>query len=414
MPITRRGGYYFGDFLKKEILSAADGICRSLSDITNLNSFIIDKNNLSFPCGCFCCDNCSLKCNAINTHLYGLNEACRWGGKYIYYCALGLVFCISPIVEDDECVGGIAIGPSVMGDYDDTVFSLDDKNTHEGIIRSLPCITTSQASSVSEILRHLAVSVSDSSASVSVSHISNDYVLNKLYEEKLSNDAYSYPIKYESQIHDLIAEHDQEGALALINELLGHIFLSGYFSFEDMKTRITELIVVLSRSSIDAGGNLNELFLFNNSYIQEIERCDDTDALYRVSGAIIHKYTDYIFNFSHIKYSDSVYKAVRYIREHISDKISINDVCSHVYLSRSSFCKIFKEQTGKSIFDYINYIKIKYAKRLLSDKSIPLVDIALLCGFEDQSYFTKVFKKYTSMSPKKYRDGTVIGNITKK
>ncbi len=392
--------------MKSDIFSGISDACVHLSDVTGINSFAIDKSNHSFPCGCSCCNNCAFDCDVANTHLYGLNESLRWGGKYIYYCSLGLAFCISPVTEDDECIGGIAVGPAVLGDYDDTVFTLDDKSTHENFIRTLPSISTTKINSVSEILRRLATSFSKNSVSVSVSHISNDQILNKLYTENSTSESYSYPIKYETQIRELIAERDRDNVLALINELLGHIFLSGHFTFEDKKTRITELIVVLSRASIDAGGNINELFNFNNSYIQEIERSTNTESLSRTSAAILHRYIDYIFNFSHIRYSDSVYKAIRYMRDHVAEKITIHDICSHVYLSRSSFSKIFKEQTGKSIFDYINFLKIKYAKRLLADKSIPLVDIAMLCGFEDQSYFSKVFKKYTSVSPKKYRDGT--------
>lgn len=394
--------------LKSDVISGLNDLLKHIEGVTGITGFAIDKSNLSFPCGCFCCDNCPHHCDVINTHLYGLNESLRWGGRYIYYCSLGLAFCISPVADDDECIGGIAVGPAVLEDYDDTVFSLSDKASEEGFIRALPCVTTSRLNSISELIRHTAVSISKSAVSVSVSHIGNDHILNKLYESDGKNESYSYPIKYENQIREFIAERDRDNVLALINELLGHIFLSGHFTFEDKKTRITELIVVLSRASIDAGGNINELFNFNNSYIQEIERSANTEALSRVSAAILHKYIDYIFNFSHIKYSDSVYKAIRYMREHVSDKITIQDICSHVYLSRSSFCKIFKEQTGKSIFDYINYLKIKYAKKLLADKSIPLVDIAMLCGFEDQSYFSKVFKKYTSVSPKRYRDGTIL------
>ncbi|HEY8501002.1 MAG TPA: helix-turn-helix transcriptional regulator, partial [Clostridia bacterium] len=53
---------------------------------------------------------------------------------------------------------------------------------------------------------------------------------------------------------------------------------------------------------------------------------------------------------------------------------------------------------------YLNYIRIEMSKKLLSDPSIAIVDISNLVGFEDQSYFSKVFKKMTGQSPKKFRE----------
>ena len=63
-----------------------------------------------------------------------------------------------------------------------------------------------------------------------------------------------------------------------------------------------------------------------------------------------------------------------------------------------------KEETGENISSYINKVRIDRAKLLLADQNISLVDVAALTGFEDQSYFTKVFKAITGQSPKKYRE----------
>ena len=85
-------------------------------------------------------------------------------------------------------------------------------------------------------------------------------------------------------------------------------------------------------------------------------------------------------------------------------KISLEDVAKHVYLSRSYLSSIFKEETGQSLFAYINQVRVEKSKLYLLDNNVALVDVAALCGFEDQSYFTKVFIKETGLSPKKYRD----------
>ncbi len=216
--------------------------------------------------------------------------------------------------------------------------------------------------------------------------------------------SYDYPVGYEKQIHELIANRDRDGALALINELLGCIFLSKRFDVVGMKARLAELSVILSRAAVDAGGSLQDALRLNDKYIGAIIGCKDAESLERVSSEALHSFTDGIFDLGEIKLSDSVRNAVRFMREHVGEKISVDDVCRHVFLSRSSFCRIFKAQTGKSIADYINYIKVEYARKLLDDRLVPLIDVSMLSGFADQSYFTKVFKKYTGTTPKQYRE----------
>ncbi len=75
---------------------------------------------------------------------------------------------------------------------------------------------------------------------------------------------------------------------------------------------------------------------------------------------------------------------------------------SKTYLSR-----IFKEKTGENISSYINKVRVDRANLLLSDQELSLVDVAALTGFEDQSYFTKVFKSTTGQTPKNIRKTAV-------
>ena len=84
--------------------------------------------------------------------------------------------------------------------------------------------------------------------------------------------------------------------------------------------------------------------------------------------------------------------------------MSLNDISGHTKLSVSYLSKVFKDETGTSINSYINQVRIENAKLLLLDERIPLSEVAYLSGFEDQSYFSKVFKKITKVTPGKYRE----------
>ena len=85
-------------------------------------------------------------------------------------------------------------------------------------------------------------------------------------------------------------------------------------------------------------------------------------------------------------------------------KIALEDVAEHVFLSPSYFSKIFNEELSSNFSKYLNKVRIEQAKRLLLSSSASLIEISNLVGFDDQSYFSKVFKKLTGVTPGKYRE----------
>jgi len=99
-----------------------------------------------------------------------------------------------------------------------------------------------------------------------------------------------------------------------------------------------------------------------------------------------------------------VHKVMDYIRKNAHARLTLEDIAGQVYLSKSYLSSIFKQELGMSISSFINQVRIERCKRLLRETDLPLVQIAAEYGFEDQSYFSKVFKRFTGMSPKQYRD----------
>ena len=69
---------------------------------------------------------------------------------------------------------------------------------------------------------------------------------------------------------------------------------------------------------------------------------------------------------------------------------------------------IFKRDTGITINDYITKIRMEKAIEMLKDPSVKLYDICYAVGYSDPSYFSKVFKKYTGLSPKQYKEKQVL------
>jgi AraC-like DNA-binding protein len=96
-------------------------------------------------------------------------------------------------------------------------------------------------------------------------------------------------------------------------------------------------------------------------------------------------------------------RVINYIETHISEAISLNDVAAAAGLSRSYFGAQFRLATGCTPHDFILLQRIETAKRLLLDTSDELVDVALSVGFQAQTHFSTVFKRFVGETPGRWR-----------
>lgn len=94
----------------------------------------------------------------------------------------------------------------------------------------------------------------------------------------------------------------------------------------------------------------------------------------------------------------------KFIENHYSDEISIDELAKMANLSRYHFCRLFKEITNKTVTDYINQIRINQSEEMLKDSSKNITEVATANGFNNLSYFSKVFKKYKKIPPSKIKN----------
>ncbi|MEI6578482.1 MAG: AraC family transcriptional regulator [Eubacteriales bacterium] len=363
---------------------------------------VFSKPESSFCSACTC-----QKCQVMNTRLYGCSEAYRWNGKYIYYCPLGLVFAASSISDDHGSMfGGLIAGPMVMGDLQDTLSELSEMDMTKSIA-DLTVLTTAKVNHLAEILAAVTAYASGMPHSPSEPFVyEQEKMLNSFYESKESMQKAQtdpqYFISSEKQLIHLIGSRDKAGAQLLLNELLGHIYFIS--DFNAVKMRLIELVVQISHATINAGADINEILLFNANSMQKIDKFTEIEELSVWITGIIHRFINYSFNFTQVKHSDAVHKVMEYVKSNYQNKITLDDIAQHVYLSRSYLSSVFKDETGESLFSYINKVRVEKSKPYLLDTEISLLDISGLCGFEDQSYYTKVFKNTVGMSPRTYRN----------
>lgn len=108
---------------------------------------------------------------------------------------------------------------------------------------------------------------------------------------------------------------------------------------------------------------------------------------------------------SHVLPLDRVRRAMDYINDNLAEDLVLGEIAGVAGLNPFYFSRVFRESTGTSPHQYVLRCRIEQAKRLLADKRMPLVEVALCVGFPNQSHFTTLFHRLTGVTPRTYREG---------
>ncbi len=183
-------------------------------------------------------------------------------------------------------------------------------------------------------------------------------------------------------------------------------------TFEYCQTeKISALLIkkFLFRITISVEKNYSILPQFTELNIEnQIEKIVDESEDYQV---LTREYLNFLceifsINYGNISSSDQELMLLieSYLKENITSKISVEEICRHFYISQTKMNRIFKKYCRTSFIDYLTQMKMEEAKALLRDQpDMPIAQIAYTLGFSDNLYFSKVFRKITEYSPSEFR-----------
>ena len=143
--------------------------------------------------------------------------------------------------------------------------------------------------------------------------------------------------------------------------------------------------------------------------ICDVYKKDDPLRVAMLSQLLLKLLIEIVSGYSSVKHEigavqkdlDIVKKVLLYIRDHYNMKITLDAISKHVLMDKYTLCKIFKKNTGQTIFENINaYRCMRAAEYLSQGKNV--CEAASLCGFENNSFFSKTFKKYMGVLPSKF------------
>ncbi|WP_240417250.1 helix-turn-helix domain-containing protein [Paenibacillus periandrae] len=96
-------------------------------------------------------------------------------------------------------------------------------------------------------------------------------------------------------------------------------------------------------------------------------------------------------------------EAQRYVKTHLSEKISMEEMAARLQMNSTHFSRIFKKETGETFIEFVNKQKLEHAVELLENSNLCVEQIAGMLGYEHTSYFIKLFRAFSGMSPLEFR-----------
>ena len=101
--------------------------------------------------------------------------------------------------------------------------------------------------------------------------------------------------------------------------------------------------------------------------------------------------------------------ALNFIYEHYNEPITLDQMVAACYANKSEFCRLFKATLHQTPFDFLLHYRIQQSLPLLCRPGLTITEIATTVGFSGASYYSEVFRKYTSCSPTEYRKRILSG-----
>lgn len=199
------------------------------------------------------------------------------------------------------------------------------------------------------------------------------------------NDIHEITIQFHKDLFD--EKFLQRNQLSFIRTLLERSSRGIVFSKETIVNIKPRLIALSKKNGFD-------------SVIELISILHDLSVSRNMRTLTSGSFTNDIVNFK----SRRIEKAFEYMRANYNKEISLEDISKIINMAEVSFSRFIKKRTGKTFIDSLNDIRLGHATRLLIDTTFTISEVSFKCGYNNLSYFNRVFKKKHKVTPKEFRE----------
>ena len=344
------------------------------------------------------------------------------GETYISFCPSGLVHFTKAIHIGGKYAAAIVAGPVLFDIPDIYLFRklMEDKSMAipnmailEMYYTQVNMVDVEKGRRLRELMdivvRDIQASLKALNASESEDEIEIDDLTpvnhgDDLVEVKLTSEE-KYPVHLEKELSHYIRHSNKLGVRKTLNEILGFIYLRCEADYREIMMMVLQVVVLMSRAGADIGISYSEVSVYVSDFVGKINEENSSEGAYEHVSLLLDQVMATLFPEATKGNNDKIVtqKVTSYIQNNYNTGLTLEEVASYVNMNPTYLSRFIKKQLGSNFSDYVNNIRVEYSKEYLENGSYSIIDIALMMGFTDQSYYSKVFKKYAGMTPGKYR-----------
>ncbi len=339
----------------------------------------------------------------------------RLGEPHIFLCKAGLTNIATPLIIDGEFAGYFIAGPIVMGELrSSTAKKFSAMNTlsdvslkmAEMFAEKMHVFLPNQVSELALLLHNsilIAVAGNHDYNTLRVQNEKQNQINVNIQRYKKSHSEIEYPYALENEILECMVSGVYTRAKELFAELLNDFSLMETGNMDGIRTKVIWFFAIVIRTVNESGGSINDSIDLDLDVMNRICDAETYEQLLEVSKSLIEMISQNSMRSVYSGNSQIISAALQYINKNFKEKISLKAIETNLHVNPSYFSTLFKNEMGITFTDYLNTLKIEYACTLLANSNMSIIDISLSAGFDDQSYFTKVFRKAKGVAPKQYR-----------
>ena len=348
------------------------------------------------------------------------------GEPYIFSCSSGLVLIAVPLLRNNQREGAVLAGPVVLGSVTESLITqIMELNEND------PALLTRVAFFLKELKEYdpdLVQKMGTLLYGAVLSHHRNweeyEVVQTRQRSQIYGSDAIR---QYKEELERREAENgcptprsmlvrqlqsrNKAEAEKLMDSILEETILVEGGNFDIIKMRLFELFVYLCQEAMSGGVSLQKIFGVGFDPIEGLNNAQTVDDLEDWTGQILHHFSSQVFTAVRHGLSDIITQAIAFIEENYAQKLTLRELSVHLHINESYLSKLFKKELDVNFTDYLNDLRIRKSMELMAETNMSILEIAIQVGFDDQSYFTKIFKKVTGKTPKQYKSAQTTATI---
>lgn len=211
------------------------------------------------------------------------------------------------------------------------------------------------------------------------------------------------------ELEEMMLSHVEHGRTEEIERMFhapaaGRAGIMAENALRQQKNLIICTATLVTRAAIRGGLAKETAFALSDLYIQKAEIMQDVLSLTRLNAQMVLDFTKRVeAEKCGVHNTKLVRKAREYVMAHIGEAITTDALAKTCGLNRTYLCRVFSEETGMTVGQYVTAIKMEEAKRLMDITPKSILEIADYLGYSSQSHFQRVFKKMLGMTPGEYR-----------